>query len=125
MIWRVVVVVILCLPAWAIYGFAGPIGWLEAERGVGLTLAAYLAFAAFYGIFISLVTTPLAILMSTIFLIWEAVVLCRRGKGGDWGVAFSLTARFLCLAIIYIALPAAAVGGMYIGSHWMGVGMKF
>lgn len=87
-------------------------------------MASWLAISAFYGMFISVVTAPLAMFASLIFLIWEVIAVCRDGKGGGWRVAIFLVIRFVCLAALYIAIPAAAVYGMYIGYLWMGGGMK-
>jgi hypothetical protein len=102
---RVIVLVLFCLPAWAVFGVLGPIQWLEKQRLV--PIASWLLMGALGGFVISFVTTPMAVIGAVAFAI----------KGN----------RSVLAGILYILLALSAVAGTATGSYivWVFMNLKF
>jgi hypothetical protein len=105
---RVIVLIVLCLPSWAVLNVLGPIQWLQGDvyevvGRVGLNAATLLAVAAFGGFFISWATTPLAMLMALIFVV---------------------TARSWRVKLACLVLGLSAPFGTIVGYYWLGGGMR-
>jgi hypothetical protein len=99
---RVLILVLLCLPAWAVYNVLGPIQFFNAYRGLGVHPVS-LAAAAFSGFFISFVTTPIAVIVALFF-----VKYARSTREG----------------LTCIILGLSAVLGTLLGYFWLGGGMR-
>jgi hypothetical protein len=101
---RVLILVLLCLPAWAVFNVLGPIQFLNAHRELGrIVHPVTLTAAAFFGLFISFATTPLAVIVAVFF-----VKTARSPREG--------------LACIILGL--SAILGTLLGYFWMGGGMR-
>jgi hypothetical protein len=92
---RVVLMVVLCLPAWAVLTVLGPIQLLTDLRIGGILHPGLLMSAAIFGFPISLVTTPIAIFLMR---------------------SFARTAQSQREVKIYVILAMSALAGTLVGA---------